>query len=105
MNEASSIGQVVQAIKHHFVCLVIVVDDASTDHTALVARRAGAFVLSHVTNLGAWRATQTGIRYALAQGMNQVLTCDADGQHPIEALKELYQQASPNADCVIGACT
>jgi len=105
MNESGSIAGVLQSIKKQFDCMLIVVDDASSDTTALIAKRNGAVVLPHTINLGAWRATQTGIRYALKKGMDRVITCDADGQHPVEALLALIESAPKNNDCTIGACT
>lgn len=105
MNESSSIQDVLQGIRDRFDCMVIVVDDASSDETALIAKQCGAVVLPHAINLGAWRATQTGIRYALKRGIGRVITCDADGQHPVEALIALINSAPDNNDCTIGSCT
>lgn len=105
-NEAATIGSIVGAVKRHLACEVVVVDDASTDKTAGIARSAGATVLSLSCNLGAWGATQAGIRYALKAGYKQVLTMDADGQHLPEAFPSLLiALASGEADVVIGACT
>ena len=53
--------------------------------------------------LGAWGATQTGIRYAHRNNYQQVITMDADGQHlPVEVhtLVARYQQT--NTHVVIG---
>ena len=105
MNESSSIAGVLMSIKKYFDCVIIVVDDASSDTTAKVARSHGAIVLPHTINLGAWRATQTGIRYALKKGMTRAITCDADGQHPAQALLKLINDAPQSNDCTIGACT
>lgn len=105
MNESSTIASVITGIKAHLNCLLIVVDDASTDNTAQIARQHGAVVLPHTVNLGAWRATQTGIRYALKKGMNRVITCDADGQHPADALLSLLKESPQHNDCTIGSCT
>jgi hypothetical protein len=58
-----------------------------------------------VLNLGAWRATQTGIRYAIKQGFERVITCDADGQHTAESIGALLYAADACDDCVIGSCT
>ena len=84
MNESRTIAGVIQRIQEKFDCVIIVVDDASQDDTANIAKRYGAVVLPHTINLGAWRASQTGIRYALKKGMHRVITCDADGQHPVQ---------------------
>ncbi|WP_246585347.1 glycosyltransferase family 2 protein [Thiorhodospira sibirica] len=103
-NEQEAVAEVVRA-----ACglsqRVIVVDDGSQDATATVAREAGAIVLSLTLQLGAWGATQTGIRYALAQGCAYVVTLDADGQHePAFVPNLLKPMLTGQADVVIGAC-
>lgn len=104
MNEARSIASVIRNLRKYFFCSIIVVDDGSTDNTAAIAKREGAIVLPHVVNLGAWRATQTGIRYALKQKIDYVITCDADGQHPVEAIVKLLEDITDDVDCRIGSC-
>lgn len=105
-NEAATIGPIVEAVKRNLACDVVVIDDASTDGTAGIARAAGATVLPLSCPLGAWGATQAGIRYALKAGYKQALTMDADGQHLPETLPSLLTiLASGEADVVIGACT
>lgn len=79
-NEAGAIGETVAGVLQH-VRQVVVVDDCSADATAVLAREAGAHVLSHPINLGQGAALQTGIAYALRQGAEFVVTFDADGQH------------------------
>ena len=60
---------------------IIVVDDASTDATAALARQEGACVLHHLLNRGQGAALATGIQAALRRGAQVVVTFDADGQH------------------------
>ncbi len=104
-NEAATIGSVVRAARMHLPGEVIVIDDASTDGTAEIARTEGATVLPLGCNLGAWGSTQAGIRYALKAGYRRVLTMDADGQHLPEYLPSLFAAlAAGEADVVIGAC-
>lgn len=105
MNEERSIANVLKDIQSLHNCDIIVVDDASTDNTAQVARDQGAIVLPHVTNLGAWRATQTGIRYALKFGYDRVVTFDADGQHKAEFIGPLLETSRQGYDLVVGSCT
>ena len=84
-NEASVIGGVVAGV-HTFFPRVLVVDDASSDNTAAIARAAGAYTARHPLNLGQGAALQTGFDAALARGARYVVTFDADGQHdPAEA--------------------
>ena len=81
LNEAAVISNLISDIKTCTELPVWVIDDQSTDNTALLAEQTGAkvFVLPH--RLGAWGATQTGIRQAANRGMTFVVTMDADGQH------------------------
>ena len=60
---------------------VVVVDDGSTDDTAVVAEQAGATVLRQVPNAGKGAALRAGFRHALEAGADAVVTLDADGQH------------------------
>lgn len=102
-NEAASIADVVRRSKL-YAQHVIVVDDASCDETASLARAAGARVLPLVTPLDAWCATQTGLRFAHARGASLVVSLDADGQHPPEAIPALaYPIREGTADVAIGS--
>jgi len=101
-NEVGTIGAVVTGARSHG-CRVVVVDDGSKDATAARARAAGATVLNLSVSLGAWGATQTGLRYALKHGANMVVTMDADGQHLSEELPALVQALATGADVVVGA--
>jgi len=80
-NEEGVVGKVVAETRSACPYPVIVIDDASTDNTRREAEDAGATVLSLVSNLGAWGATQTGIRFALRRGHDLAVCMDADGQH------------------------
>ena len=83
---------------------VLVVDDGSTDDTALAAERAGATVLRQTPNQGKGAALRYGLRWALERGYTAVLTLDADGQHdPSEIPRFLDARARTGADLIIGA--
>jgi len=105
-NEAEDIGNVIGELKECCSYPVVVVDDASHDDTGTIARNAGATVLSLVVQLGAWGAIQAGLRYAVRNGYDYVITMDADGQHQAASLPTLLKPISDgHADVVIGACT
>lgn len=105
-NEEATVAEVVSKICEDCTCDVIVINDASTDATADRAARAGARLLNLPVNLGAWGATQTGIRFALREGYQQVITMDADGQHLSSAILHLLEPITAGkADIVIGSCT
>jgi len=102
-NESESVAQVVSSlITQHYE--VLVVDDASTDDTARIAREKGAKVMSLVNNLGAWGATQAGLRYANRKSYSLVLTMDADGQHLPNSIPDfLAEHGESKLDVSIGA--
>lgn len=104
-NEAGSVGEVVRAVRAACSYPVIVVDDASTDETRAEAADAGATVLPLAVNLGAWGATQAGMRFAKRRGHGFVVTLDADGQHDPGDIDTLLAPVRAElADVVIGAC-
>lgn len=105
-NEAKDIAHVIEEIQEYSNFPVVVVDDASTDDTISVARSAGAAVVPLALQLGAWGATQTGLRYAVKNNFDYAITMDADGQHLAEHLPALLEPIiNQEADVTIGACT
>jgi glycosyltransferase involved in cell wall biosynthesis len=106
LNEADQIQTVIQAIPEGIAREIVVIDDASIDDTASIARSTGAAVLPLAVRLGAWGAIRTGLRYANRRGADMVVTMDADGQHPPEFLAKLLDPLRlGRADVTIGSCT
>lgn len=100
-NEASTIGGIVEAAALRLP--VLVVDDGSTDGTAEAARKAGALVISHPTNLRKGAALKNGFAWALAKGYDAVVTMDADGQHhPDDLDRLLAAYRDGRGDLIIG---
>ena len=105
-NEAEDIAAVVAEIKYYGDFKIIVIDDASTDDTIMAARQAGATVLPLALQLGAWGATQAGLRYAMSKNYTYAISMDADGQHLAESIPDLLLPIiQQEADVTIGACT
>ena len=105
LNEASTIGGIIDALKHAGYSNIVVVNDASTDETETIAEDRGALVITLRERLGAWGATQTGMRYAIRKGFSSVVTMDADNQHPISGVATLLEELNRgNANVVIGSC-
>ena len=102
-NEQDTIASVVGSIRREGYPNILVVDDASTDETRIRALSAGAKVVSLAYQLGAWKATQTGMRYAHYHEFDQVITFDADGQHLPDSIGRLLA-STPDADLVVGSC-
>lgn len=100
-DEAPRVGAVVRGLRRVRPDVpVVVVENGSTDATAQAAARAGATVLHAAP--GYARALKAGFRHALAQGAPWVLTVDADGQHPPDAVPALLA-ALEQADLVVGS--
>lgn len=78
---------------------IIVVDDASSDKTAEMARTTAARVISHPKNIGYGGALRTGIDNA---SYEWVATIDADCSYPAEELIKLLPFTETH-DMVVGA--
>jgi len=89
-NEEKRIEAVVRGTQQ-FVDQVIVVDDGSTDGTALTVENVGAMVVQHGENCGAGAATMTGIEAARRSGAEVIVTLDADEQHDPHDIPALLQ--------------
>ncbi len=86
LNEAATVGRVIQEIRKVDPAFeIVVVDDGSEDETGAVAEAAGATMLRLPFNLGIGGAVQTGYRYALANGFDIAVQIDGDGQHDPDA--------------------
>lgn len=102
-NEERFIGSVVLKLRQNPIT-VIVVDDGSSDDTAVIAQAAGAIVLRHASNRGKAQALNTGFRHARSLHPAAIVTIDADGQHLPEQLASLLCPIlEGRADIVIGS--
>ena len=93
-NEAENVAAVIHAMPSEVdghVIVPVVVDDASHDGTADVARDAGALVASLPIRRGGGLALRVGYDVALKLGADVVVTMDADGQHQPEELPILIK--------------
>lgn len=83
-----------------YVDEVVVVDDGSSDLTAVIAKRLGATVISHGRNMGKGSALASGFRYAKEVGACVVVTLDTDGQHDPDDIPSLIAPIL-NGECDI----
>lgn len=78
-NEEKTIFNVVRNVSIYGI--PIVVNDASKDTTAELAKKAGAIVVTHDNNQGYDDALNSGFQKANELGCQYGITFDADGQH------------------------
>lgn len=81
---------------------MLVVDDGSTDETQNVAQSTGVDCIRHPTNLGKGAAIRSGLAWALRNGFDQIVTADADGQHPAASILRLVEIEAPEGALVLG---
>lgn len=104
LNAARHLGPLLDEIRAlHPELRVLVVDDGSNDGTGATARAHGAEVSVHPLNRGKGAALLTGFEWARAEGLDWVVTMDADGQHrPADLAGFLARAAADDADVVVG---
>jgi len=100
-NEAGSIAAVILQVRETLgpACRIVVVDDASGDHTAEKAAAAQAHVIRHPYRMGNGACIKTGLRNSAA---DIVVLMDADGQHNPRDIPRLLRELD-SFDMVIGA--
>ena len=104
-NECGNIGRTVEEIRKVAGDIdVLVIDDGSSDSTAIEAGQAGGMVVSLPFNLGIGAAVQTGFQYAHRHGYDIAVQIDGDGQHDASFLYRLIEPIGHNeADMVVGS--
>lgn len=103
-NEQGAIARVVQEVRAAlqqagYTHEILVVDDGSSDLTALRAEEAGARVIRHKENRGSGASRKSGI---LASRGEWVLMIDADGTYPAGAIPQILSPLEEFSQ-VIGA--
>ena len=91
-NEEETVGVVVEEVIREGL-QVLVVDDGSRDSTTQVALAAGASVVTLPFNMGVGGGLRTGFRWAVRNGFQGVVQCDADGQHPASEIRRMIEVA------------
>ena len=91
-NEAATIRDLVERVLK-VVPDVVVIDDGSTDATAVRLKDLPVALLRNPRNLGKSASLWKGFDYALGQGARLVVTLDGDGQHRPEDIPRLIATA------------
>jgi glycosyltransferase involved in cell wall biosynthesis len=105
-NESATIGGVIAELRASVPEYdILVIDDGSRDGTAeAVLRAGGARLVRMPCNTGIGGAMQTGYKYALRNGYDVAVQCDADGQHPPAEVRGLVERLlGGDADLVVGS--
>ncbi len=103
-NEEKSLPKVLANLKNAGYKNFIVIDDGSTDKTSDIAGKCGATVLRMTINRGQGAALQTGIKCALQEGAEYIVTFDSDNQHRVEDLSAMLKPVvDDEADITLGS--
>ncbi len=108
LNEAETLPAVLahlpQFIAGVDVIETLVIDDGSSDNTAVVARQLGVtHVVRHPQTKGLARAFQTGLETSLRLGADIIVNTDGDNQYPSTAIAALVAPiVRGEAEMVIG---
>lgn len=108
-NEEENIGAFLESMNKSKIAGesdILVMNDASSDHTEEIVKQHGIKVITQIYNMGYGAALQLGYKYAFQNGYDYVLQLDADGQHDVSNLDVLYDRltdSNQKCDIVIGS--
>ena len=84
LNEEKTLKHVIESIPSSLEGIssldILIINDGSTDNSCAVAEAAGAFVISHRTNLGVGRAFRSGLDYAISNSYDIMVSIKASSK-------------------------
>lgn len=101
-NEEKNISIVIEKCKK-YVDKIMVIDDGSTDNTAVIARESGADTIINKENIGKTDSLKKGFIKGLEEGAEIFMLLDADGQHNPQEIPLFIDKIKEGYDLVIGA--
>lgn len=100
-NESQSLPALIAKLESSYPrAEIIVVDDGSSDETAMVCETTGAKVISHPYCMGNGAAVKSGARAASG---DTLVFMDADGQHDPDDVARLLEKLDEGYDMVVGS--
>ncbi|HCR40829.1 MAG TPA: glycosyltransferase family 2 protein [Lachnospiraceae bacterium] len=70
---------------------IVVVNDGSNDNTKEIVAKYGVEVINLLYNMGYGSALQVGYKYATIKNYEYLIQLDADGQHDVSNLENIYK--------------
>ncbi len=102
-NEEKRINNVLKSLSKHPYS-IIVVNDGSSDNTENVVKQFRKVqLITHKKNSGQGAALKTGIRTALKNKADIIITFDADGQHRPAEIEKFIEKIEEGYDVVLGS--
>lgn len=103
-NAAQTLRRTYEEIPHHIVDDILLVDDASQDHTVQIAREMGINTIVHTHNRGYGGNQKTCYRTALDMGADIVIMLHPDYQYTPKLIAAMTSLLAEGLfDCVLGS--
>lgn len=104
-NETDNLSGTVADLRRHVSWAdILVVDDGSTDNTAVAAKSLGCKLLRLPFNIGIGGAVQVGYKFARENNYELAVQFDGDGQHSAVSLPKMLEAViDGRGDLVIGS--